>query len=58
MLSLVGQAEEDSLIDKTPLHMGDDTLRFSETEPQQEWSQVAIKSPAAATTLTACVSKM
>ncbi|WP_201534065.1 phosphoribosylformylglycinamidine synthase [Psychrobacter immobilis] len=42
MLSLVGQSsEEDSLIIQTPLHMGDDTLRFSRSELQQEWSQVS-----------------
>ncbi|MFZ3074739.1 MAG: phosphoribosylformylglycinamidine synthase, partial [Psychrobacter glacincola] len=46
MLSLVGQStEEDSLIIQTPLHMGidgiKDTLRFSRTELQQEWSQVS-----------------
>ncbi|WLW66585.1 MULTISPECIES: phosphoribosylformylglycinamidine synthase [Psychrobacter] len=42
MLSLVGQScEEDSLIIQTPLHMGDDTLRFSRSELQQEWTQVS-----------------
>ena len=42
MLSLIGQScEEDSLIIQTPLHMGDDTLRFSRSELQQEWSQVS-----------------
>ncbi|MGM8910222.1 phosphoribosylformylglycinamidine synthase [Psychrobacter sp. 1U1] len=42
MLSLVGQStEEDSLIIQTPLHRGDDTLRFSRSELQQEWSQVS-----------------
>ena len=46
MLSLVGQStEEDSLIIQTPLHIGidgiNDTLRFSRTELQQEWSQVS-----------------
>lgn len=42
MLSLVGQStEEDSLIIQTPLHMGDDTLRFIRSELQQEWSQVS-----------------
>lgn len=42
MLSLVGQStEEESLIIQTPLHMGDDTLRFSRSELQQEWSQVS-----------------
>ncbi|WP_201584351.1 phosphoribosylformylglycinamidine synthase [Psychrobacter sp. HII-4] len=42
MLSLVGQStEEDSLIIQTPALMGDDTLRFSRSELQQEWSQVS-----------------
>ena len=46
MLSLVGQStEEDSLIIQTPLHQGVDginnTLRFSRSELQQEWSQVS-----------------
>ncbi|WP_201587719.1 phosphoribosylformylglycinamidine synthase [Psychrobacter jeotgali] len=42
MLSLVGQStEEDSLIIQTPLHQGEDTLRFSRSELQQEWSQVS-----------------
>lgn len=42
MLSLVGQSsEEDSLIIQTPTLMGDDTLRFSRSELQQEWSQVS-----------------
>ncbi|WP_435979749.1 phosphoribosylformylglycinamidine synthase [Psychrobacter sp. DM4] len=42
MLSLVGQSsEEDSLLIQTPLHMGDDTLRFSRTELQQAWTQVS-----------------
>jgi len=42
MLSLVGQSsEEDNLLIQTPLHMGDDTLRFSRTELQQAWTQVS-----------------
>jgi phosphoribosylformylglycinamidine synthase len=42
MLSLVGQSsEEDSLIIQTPLHMGNETLSFSRSELQQEWSQVS-----------------
>ncbi|WP_201577437.1 phosphoribosylformylglycinamidine synthase, partial [Psychrobacter immobilis] len=42
MLSLVGQSsEEDSLIIQTPLHMGNETLRFERSELQQEWSQVS-----------------
>ena len=42
MLSLVGQStEEDSLIIQTPLHMGDETLSFSRSELQCEWSQVS-----------------
>ncbi len=42
MLSLVGQScDEDSLIIQTPLHQGEDTLRFSRSELQQEWSQVS-----------------
>ncbi|MGE6794498.1 phosphoribosylformylglycinamidine synthase [Psychrobacter okhotskensis] len=42
MLSLVGQSsEEDSLLIQTPTLMGKETLRFSRTELQQEWSQVS-----------------
>ncbi|GAB2640966.1 phosphoribosylformylglycinamidine synthase [Psychrobacter pocilloporae] len=42
MLSLVGQSsEEDNLLIQTPLHMGDDTLRFSRTKLQQAWTQVS-----------------
>ncbi|WP_367106462.1 phosphoribosylformylglycinamidine synthase [uncultured Psychrobacter sp.] len=42
MLSLVGQSfDEDSLIIQTPLHQGEDTLRFSRSELQQKWSQVS-----------------
>ncbi|MGG1355067.1 phosphoribosylformylglycinamidine synthase [Psychrobacter pacificensis] len=44
MLSLVGQSsEEDNLLIQTPLHMGDDTLRFSRTELQQAWTQVSFQ---------------
>ena len=42
MLSLVGQScEEDSLLIQTPTLKDDDTLSFSRSKLQQEWSQVS-----------------